>query len=56
MDAALSARKSAQASRDDVLDAFAVLWSARRIASGEALRFPETVEIDASGIPMVIHC
>ena len=56
IDAALSARKPAQASRDDVLDAFAVLWSARRIASGEALRFPETVEIDAAGIPMVIHC
>jgi predicted RNase H-like nuclease len=56
VDAALAARKAAQASRDDVLDAFAVLWSARRIAAGEARRLPESepVETDASDIPMTI--
>ncbi|BAN25412.1 DUF429 domain-containing protein [Caballeronia insecticola] len=54
IDTALSARKAAQASRDDVLDAFAVLWSARRIASGEALRIPETIEADDAGLPMAI--
>jgi predicted RNase H-like nuclease len=56
VDAALAARRPAQASQDDVLDAFAVLWSARRIASGEALRFPETPDADAAGIPMAIYC
>ncbi|SAK91942.1 hypothetical protein AWB77_05158 [Caballeronia fortuita] len=56
IDTALAARKSAQASRDDVLDAFAVLWSARRIASGKAFRLPEAIEHDAAGVPMTIHC
>jgi predicted RNase H-like nuclease len=56
IDAALAARKPAQASQDDVLDAFAVLWSARRIASGQALRFPDIEERDAAGIPMTIYC
>ena len=56
IDTALSARKAAQASRDDVLDAFAVLWSARRIATGKAFRLPDTIETDAAGIPMSIYC
>lgn len=56
VDAALAARKPAQASQDDVLDAFAVLWSARRIASGEAHRIPDAIETDAASIPMAIHC
>ncbi|SPB13243.1 hypothetical protein NOV72_00541 [Caballeronia novacaledonica] len=56
IDAALAARKPAQASRDDVLDAFAVLWSARRIASGKAFCLPEPVETDAAGVPMTIYC
>ncbi|SAL80148.1 hypothetical protein AWB71_06056 [Caballeronia peredens] len=56
IDTALSARKAAQASRDDVLDAFAVLWSARRIAAGDALRIPDAIETDAAGLAMAIHC
>lgn len=56
VDAALAARRPAQASRDDVLDAFAVLWSARRIAAGQALCLPEPPDTDASGIPMAIYC
>ena len=40
----------------DVLDAFAVLWSARRIASGKAFHLPEEIETDAAGIPMTIYC
>jgi predicted RNase H-like nuclease len=39
-----------------VLDAFAVLWSARRIASGKAFHLPEEIETDAAGIPMTIYC
>ncbi|WP_250515124.1 DUF429 domain-containing protein [Caballeronia sp. INDeC2] len=56
IDTALAARKCAQASRDDVLDAFAVLWSARRIASGKAFHLPDEIETDAAGIPMTIYC
>jgi predicted RNase H-like nuclease len=56
IDSALSARKPAQTSRDDILDAFAVLWTARRIASGQAFRIPEALETDAEGIPMSIYC
>ncbi|MFM0325944.1 DUF429 domain-containing protein [Caballeronia glebae] len=56
IDSALAARAPAQASRDDVLDAFAVLWTARRIASGNAFHLPEEIEIDEAGIPMAIHC
>jgi predicted RNase H-like nuclease len=39
---------------DDVLDALAVLWSARRIAAGRARRLPEAPERDARGLPMEI--
>lgn len=56
VDTALAARRPAQASRDDVLDAFAVLWSARRIATGTALRFPDPPDADDAGIPMAIYC
>lgn len=41
---------------DDVLDAAAVAWSARRIASGAARSFPETTEQrDRSGRAIVIR-
>ncbi|SAK68154.1 hypothetical protein AWB76_04062 [Caballeronia temeraria] len=56
IDSALATRKPSQASRDDVLDAFAVLWTARRIASGKAFHLPEEIAIDANGIPMAIYC
>ncbi|HEX8298274.1 MAG TPA: DUF429 domain-containing protein [Rubricoccaceae bacterium] len=40
---------------DDVLDAFAALWTARRIAAGVARSLPETPPLDAHGLPMAIR-
>lgn len=40
---------------DDLLDALAVLWSAGRIARGEALVVPPGEPRDAVGLPMVIR-
>lgn len=37
---------------DDLLDAFAALWTAGRIAAGTALRLPESPDPDASGLRM----
>jgi predicted RNase H-like nuclease len=36
--------------REDVLDAYALLWTARRIKRGEQRRFPETPELDRFGL------
>ena len=44
-----------QAASDDVLDALAALWSARRIASGEAIALPAEVFFDSEGLRMAIH-
>jgi predicted RNase H-like nuclease len=41
--------------KDDVLDAFAVLWSARRIAAGSAVMLPGDEPRDSAGLPMVIR-
>jgi predicted RNase H-like nuclease len=40
--------------RDDLNDAFAALWTVRRIAAGEAFRMPEEVECDQCGVRMQI--
>jgi len=40
---------------DDLLDACAAAWSARRIAGGRALRFPADPPCDARGLRMAIH-
>ena len=40
--------------QDDLLDAFAVLWSARRIATGAAFRLPEVPASDERGLAMEI--
>jgi predicted RNase H-like nuclease len=45
-------RKSVAA--DDVLDAFAVLWSARRLQAGEGKSFPSPPDRDDCGLPMGI--
>jgi predicted RNase H-like nuclease len=37
---------------DDVNDAFAALWTARRIVLGQAQRIPDTPDIDARGLRM----
>jgi predicted RNase H-like nuclease len=39
---------------DDLLDAAAVAWSARRLRSGHAIALPDPPERDASGRPMAI--
>ncbi|MDR5797471.1 DUF429 domain-containing protein [Caballeronia sp. LZ008] len=56
IDTALAARKPAQASLDDVLDAFAALWTARRIVSATTFRLPDDIEFDSESLPMAIHC
>ncbi|MDP6631792.1 MAG: DUF429 domain-containing protein [Kiritimatiellia bacterium] len=40
------------ATDDDVVDALAAAWTARRIADGEAQRIPELPEKDARGLRM----
>jgi predicted RNase H-like nuclease len=39
---------------DDVVDAHAVCWSARRIARRRAVRLPPRAQYDACGLPMTI--
>lgn len=39
---------------DDLLDAFALLWTARRVAAGEAQYRPDPPDVDATGIRMAI--
>lgn len=36
--------------RIDILDAFAMLWTARRVAAGAEVRFPERAELDRFGL------
>lgn len=40
---------------DDVLDAFAALWTARRVASGASRALPDPPPRDAAGLPMAIR-
>jgi predicted RNase H-like nuclease len=51
---ALTAFRHAEASRRDILDAFAILWSAKRIATSRAERLPSTPVYDARGFDMAI--
>ncbi len=48
-------RTSRQASRDDLLDAFAALWSAQRIHDQSAIALRDTLARDEHGIEMAIH-
>ncbi len=43
------------AAEDDILDACACCWSARRIAAGTHLTFPAIAELDARGLRMQIN-
>ena len=45
----------ARVGRDDLIDALALVWTARRIASGRHLRLPREARSDALGLPMHIH-
>lgn len=47
--------KKSQAADDDILDACACCWSARRIATGNHLTFPAINEFDARGLRMQIN-
>jgi predicted RNase H-like nuclease len=50
-----SARKTIDrrdASDDDIADAFAALWTAKRIISGQATTLPTNPPIDSAGLPM----
>ncbi|MBX5463899.1 MAG: DUF429 domain-containing protein [Steroidobacteraceae bacterium] len=40
---------------DDLNDAFAALWSSRRIMAGEAKVFPSEIQRDSTGLPMRIE-
>ena len=51
---ALTAFRHAEASRRDILDAFAMLWSAKRIATSRAERLPSIPVYDARGVDMAI--
>lgn len=51
---ALTAFRRAEASRHDILDAFAMLWSAKRIATSRAERLPSVPVYDARGFDMAI--
>lgn len=51
---ALTAFRLAEASRHDILDAFAMLWSAKRIATSRAERLPSVPVYDALGFDMAI--
>jgi predicted RNase H-like nuclease len=42
----------ATAADDDILDAFAALWTAERITRGEARTLPENPPLDSLGLPM----
>ena len=43
-----------RAGLDDLVDACACAWTAKRIACGKALRFPDPPERDAFGLPVCI--
>jgi predicted RNase H-like nuclease len=45
---------SVKSNRDDELDALALLWTAKRIATGEARRIPEVVDFDPVGLDMAM--
>ncbi|MCZ8253186.1 MAG: DUF429 domain-containing protein [Hylemonella sp.] len=47
-------RRDVQA--DDVLDALACLWTARRLVGGQAFSLPAAAALDACGLRMAIHC
>jgi predicted RNase H-like nuclease len=50
----LAARFYVQVSVDDVLDAFAALWTAERIHNKEHLTIPPAPPVDTAGLPMEI--
>ena len=43
-----------RAAVDDVLDAAALAWTARRVAAGDATRYPDPPEVFSDGLPAAI--
>lgn len=54
LDEVRSSRTPREVADDDLHDAFAALWTARRIYAGAASRLPETAPRDSTGLPMAI--
>jgi len=54
LDAARQECRGKSAKRDDIVDAFAALWTAERIAAGTAITYPAQPVIDSAGLPMRI--
>jgi predicted RNase H-like nuclease len=54
LEKAWSAVRGSGVAHDDVVDAFAVLWTAERIFQGVARRLPEAAVADSCGLPMRI--
>jgi predicted RNase H-like nuclease len=54
VDSALAGLRQSGCAADDLLDAFAALWTARRIRAGTAVTLPATPPMDAHGLRMEI--
>ncbi len=54
VNSALLARKQLGCANDDILDAFAALWTAERIMGGTASRIPHLPKVDSFGLSMEI--
>jgi predicted RNase H-like nuclease len=54
LQSAVSGRKKYTCAEDDILDAFAALWTAERITAGKAKTIPPIPERDLFGLPMKI--
>jgi predicted RNase H-like nuclease len=54
VNSALLARKQHGCARDDILDAFAALWTAERIVRGAASQMPNLPGVDSFGLSMEI--
>jgi predicted RNase H-like nuclease len=52
IDEALSEMRGTGCAADDVIDAFAALWTARRIMTGKAVTLPAIPGRDRFGLPM----
>lgn len=52
--AAMDTRKLLASEEDDILDAFAALWTAERIALGKTCTIPDKPPIDSRGLAMRI--
>jgi predicted RNase H-like nuclease len=46
--------RASEVADDDILDAFAALWTAERVLRGDSRSVPEEPPIDAAGLPMEI--